>query len=55
MAWQQSIKPGKALTEKEMRSLLEQLVLCNVPNVTPGGNPTYISYQLDQLAKMFGK
>ena len=55
MAWQQSIKPGKQLTEKEMRNLLDQLVLCTIPNVTPGGNPTYIAYNNDQLAKMFGK
>ncbi|MES2774125.1 MAG: DNA mismatch repair endonuclease MutL [Bacteroidota bacterium] len=55
MAWQQCIKPGKPLMEKEMRNLLEQLVLCNIPNVTPGGNPTYIAYNLGQLAKMFGK
>ena len=55
MAWQQCIKPGKPLTEKEMRSLLDQLVLCNTPNITPGGNPTYITYNIDQLARMFGK
>jgi len=55
MAWQQSIKPGKPLAEKEMRSLLDQLVLCNMPNVTPGGNPTYIAYNNEQLAKTFGK
>ena len=55
MAWQQSIKPGKHLAEKEMRSLLEQLVLCAIPNITPGGSPTYITYNNDQLAKMFGK
>jgi DNA mismatch repair protein MutL len=55
MAWQQCIKLGKSLTEKEMRSLLDQLVLCNTPNVTPGGNPTYITYNNDQLSRMFGK
>jgi len=55
MAWQQSIKPGKSLAEREMRSLLEQLVLCTTPNVTPGGNPTYIGYNNEQLARMFGK
>ncbi len=55
MAWQQSIKQGRRLNETEMRSLLAQLVLCNIPNVTPSGNPTYITYPLEQLAKMFGK
>jgi DNA mismatch repair protein MutL len=55
MAWQQSIKPGKALQEKEMRTLLDQLVLCAIPNITPSGHPTYIGYNNNQLAKMFSK
>jgi DNA mismatch repair protein MutL len=55
LAWQQSIKSGRSLTEKEMRSLVEQLFSCSVPNATPSGNPTYLSYPLDQLDKMFGK
>lgn len=55
LAWQQSIKTGRHLTEKEMRSLVEQLFFCSVPNATPSGNPTYISYPLAQLDKMFGK
>jgi DNA mismatch repair protein MutL len=55
LAWQQSIKQGKALNQPELRSLVEQLFLCMVPNSTPGGNPTYIEYQLPHLLKMFGK
>lgn len=55
LAWQQSIKSGRQLGEKEMRTLVEQLFLCSVPNATPSGNPTYVSYQLNQLEKMFGK
>lgn len=54
LAWQQSIKPGKPLTEKEMRGLLEQLFLCAIPNSTPGGKPTYVSYRLVDLEKIFG-
>ncbi len=55
LAWQQSIKPGRSLTEREMKVLVEQLFLCLVPNATPSGNPTYIAYPLSQLEKMFGK
>jgi DNA mismatch repair protein MutL len=55
LACQQSIKSGRLLTEKEMRSLVDQLFLCSVPNATPTGNPTYISYHLNQMEKMFGK
>ncbi len=54
LAWQQSIKPGRILGEKEMRGLLEQLFMCTVPNSTPGGKPTYVSYRLQDLEKIFG-
>lgn len=54
LAWQQSIKQGKSLSEKEMRGLLEQLFMCTVPNATPGGKPTYVSYKLNDLEKIFG-
>ncbi len=54
LAWQQSIKPGKSLSEKEMRGLLEQLFMCTTPNSTPGGKPTYISHRMQDLEKIFG-
>lgn len=54
LAWQQSIKPGRSLGEREMRGLLEQLFMCTVPNSTPGGKPTYLSYRLQDLEKIFG-
>lgn len=54
LAWQQSIKAGRSLSDKEMRSLVEQLFLCTVPNTTPGGKPTYVEYPLDQLQRTFG-
>ena len=55
LSWQQCIKPGRQLTDREMRSLVEQLFLCSVPNATPSGTPTYITYPISQLDKMFGK
>jgi len=55
LAWQQSIKTGRQLSEKEMRGLAEQLFQCSVPNSTPSGLPTYITYQLSQLEKLFGR
>lgn len=54
LAWQQSIKPGRHLGDKEMHGLLEQLFKCAVPNSTPGGKPTYVSYKLNDLQKIFG-
>jgi DNA mismatch repair protein MutL len=55
MAWYQSIKPGRPLSDTEMRGLLEQLANCTTPNVSPGGNPVYVEYGMDQLGRMFGR
>ncbi|MBS1620404.1 MAG: DNA mismatch repair endonuclease MutL [Bacteroidetes bacterium] len=53
LAWQQSIKPGKTLTEKEMKTLAEELFKCDAPNITPNGNPTYMEFKKDYLEKVF--
>jgi DNA mismatch repair protein MutL len=55
LAWQQAIKPGTSLTEREMRTLVEDLFRCSNPNISPGGNPTYLEFKKDYLDKMFGK
>jgi len=55
MAWQQSVKPGAALGEKEMRTLVDELFACGQPNITPGGNPTYIEFRKEYVEKLFGK
>lgn len=54
LAWQQSIKPGKQLTEREMEALREDLFKCKQPNSSPEGNPTYLEFKKEQLEKMFG-
>jgi DNA mismatch repair protein MutL len=54
LAWQQSIKAGKQLTEREMQSLVADLFTCIQPNASPGGNPTYLEFKKEQLEKMFG-
>ncbi len=53
LAWQQAIKPGTALSEKEMRRLIDDLFACKQPNVTAGGNPTYIEFKRDYLEQLF--
>jgi DNA mismatch repair protein MutL len=55
MAYQQSIKPGKALAEKEMQGLINDLFACAQPNITSNGNPTYIEFKKDYLEKLFGR
>jgi DNA mismatch repair protein MutL len=53
VAWQQAVKAGTALSEKEMQGLLNDLFSCAQPNSTPSGKPTYIEFKKDQLEKMF--
>ena len=54
LAWQQSIKAGRQLSEKEMEGLVEDLFKCNQPNSSPNGDPTYLEFKKEQLEKMFG-
>ena len=53
LAWQQAIKPGTSLTLEEMRVLTTDLFKCAQPNVTAGGNPTYIEFKKDYLEQLF--
>ncbi|MBC7890170.1 MAG: DNA mismatch repair endonuclease MutL [Ferruginibacter sp.] len=55
LAWQQAIKAGKALTQKEMRSLVQDLFICASPNITPNGKPTYTAFKKNELDRMFGR
>lgn len=53
MAWQQSVKAGQNLGEKEMQSLVQELFSCTSFNATPAGKPTYLEFRKEQLQKMF--
>ncbi|MEP7145088.1 MAG: DNA mismatch repair endonuclease MutL, partial [Ferruginibacter sp.] len=55
LAWQQAIKAGKSLTQKEMRSLVQELFICALPNITPNGKPTYTAFKKNELDRMFGR
>lgn len=55
MAWQQSIKAGTSLSEKEMKSLVEDLFNCTINNTTPTGKPVFLEFKKDELNKMFGR
>ena len=55
LARQQSVKPGKSLSVKEMENLMADLFACTEPNATPNGNPTYMEFKEDYLNKLFGK
>ncbi|HSV11711.1 MAG TPA: DNA mismatch repair endonuclease MutL [Hanamia sp.] len=55
MAWQQSIKAGTYLSEKEMKSLVEDLFNCTINNTTPTGKPVFLEFKKSELDKMFGR
>jgi DNA mismatch repair protein MutL len=55
MAWQQSVKGGTFLSEKEIKSLVEDLFECEVSNTTPNGKPVFLEFKKEELDKMFGR
>ncbi len=55
LAIQQCIRSGTSLSQKEMNSLLTDLFACEIPNSTPNGKPTYMSFKKDEMDKMFGR
>jgi DNA mismatch repair protein MutL len=55
VAWQQSVKTGTSLTDRELQNLISDLFQCMQPNASPSGKPTYLEFKKDQLEKMFGR
>ena len=55
LAYQQAVKAGQSLGDKEMKALVQDLFDCAQPNATVGGNPTYIEFKKDYLEKLFGR
>jgi DNA mismatch repair protein MutL len=53
VAWQQAIKTGASLGEKEMQAVVSDLFACQQPNISPTGRPTYLEFKKEQLEKMF--
>jgi DNA mismatch repair protein MutL len=54
LCWQQSIKPGTVLSKKEMAHLVEDLLQCHQPNVSPFGKNIIIQFDSAYLEKLFG-
>ena len=55
MAWQRSVKPGRNLSKEEMHDLVGDLFGGAQPNVTAGGNPTYIEFKWEYLNGLFNR
>lgn len=54
IARRSAIGPGKRLSPKEMRALIDQLFQCEMPYANPHGRPTLIKVSLEELEKRFG-
>ncbi len=54
MARRGAVQPGTPLDVKEMRSLVDQLFLCDTPYAGPYGRPTIINISIEELEKRFG-
>ena len=55
LSLQQSVKIGTVLLQKEMKQLTEDLFLCSIPNATPTGKPTYMSFKKEEMDRVFGR
>ena len=55
IAQRSAIRPGARLTAKEMRGLIDQLFLCEMPYACPSGRPTMIKIPFEELDKRFGR
>ncbi len=55
LAWQQAIRAGAYLSEKEIQTLVENLFNCQINNTTPNGKPVFLEFKKDELDKMFGR
>ena len=54
-ACRSAIKSGDPLTEKEMRSLIDQLFATSMPYVCPHGRPVVLRISTDELDRRFGR
>ncbi len=50
-----AIRSGTPLDIKEMRSLVDQLFMCEKPQVCPYGRPTIVNISIEELDARFGK
>ncbi|TND08923.1 MAG: DNA mismatch repair protein MutL [Bacteroidetes bacterium] len=53
LAKQTSIRPGKTLSDSEMRALVDELFACELPYAAPDGKPTVITYSIEDLDRRF--
>ncbi len=55
IARKSAVQPGTRLSHKEMRALIDQLFLCEMPYSSPDGRPTIVKLSVDELRERFGQ
>ena len=55
MALQKSIKVGASLSQKEIEQLVKDLFSCETSSHSPNGKPTYMTFDKEELEKIFGR
>ncbi len=55
IARRSAVPPGKKLSVKEMRALIDQLFSCRMPYTDPNGRPTIIKIPIEELDRRFGR
>ena len=55
LARRSAIQPGKALSETEARSLIDQLFACEMPYACPHGRPTLVKISMEELEQRFSR
>ena len=55
IAHRSAIKAGTKLSPKEMRTLIDQLFMCEMPYASPHGRPTLVKISIEELDKRFGR
>lgn len=48
-----SVKPGRKLSEEEMKNMIDELFACKTPYISPSGRLTFITLSLEELDKQF--
>jgi DNA mismatch repair protein MutL len=55
MARNTAIKSGKAMSQEEMHTIIDELFACKMPYSTPGGKPTITTFSSEDLDRRFKK
>ncbi len=55
LAQQASIKSGKQLSVKEMKSLIDELFACEQPYIAPNKRNTFLTFDFDEMEKRFAQ